>query len=42
MGYVKVPVEHKISMQGKNDRGASITADKVVLIDMKHFRMLPD
>jgi hypothetical protein len=42
MGYVKVPVEHKISMQGRNDRGASITADKVVLIDMKHFRMLPD
>ena len=42
MGYVKVPVEHKISMQGRNDRGASITADKVVLIDMKHFKMLPD
>jgi hypothetical protein len=42
MGYVKVPVEHKISMQGRNDRGASITADKVVLIDIKHFKMLPD
>lgn len=42
MGYVKVPVEHKISIQGRNDRGASITADKVVLIDMSQFKMLPD
>lgn len=42
MGYVKVPVEHTTSMQGRNDRGASITADKVVLIDMGQFKMLPD
>lgn len=40
IGYVKVPVEHKKSMQGRNDRGPQIVPDPVVLIDMKKFKMI--
>lgn len=42
IGYVKVPIDHEISMQGRNDRGESVTSDRVVLIDMTRFKMLPD
>jgi hypothetical protein len=42
MGYVKVPVEHKRSVGGRYDRNAPTDVENVVLIEMKHFRMLPD
>lgn len=40
IGYVKCPVEHKKSMQGKNDRGPEVVPDPVILIDIAKFRMI--
>jgi len=42
IGYVKLPVQHRTSMQGKNDRGQTILPDPVFLIPMSKFKMLDD
>lgn len=40
IGYVKLPVEHNTSMQGKNDRGRTVVPDPVVLIPISKFTMI--
>lgn len=42
IGYVKLPVKYRESMQGKNDRGPTVKPDPVYLIPMSEFKFLRD